>query len=448
MAQQANEQQEHLPKSPKTETKKEEAKAKEEAARNTGVASSINTKQIAGSTYYVSTTGSDSNPGTIAQPFVTINHGASVLQPGDTLYIRGGTYAEFLNNVVPSGTSWASPVTIAACQGETVTIEASGSGGNGMIKCAGRQYIIFQNLILDGANLTGSASAIVYLTGSGSVGSNHIRFIGCTSQGISGSNVQNFFIQDTGTAQSNYNEFIKCKAGGNNTNGLNHAWYIQGNCNLLDSCDAYDTGGEAIQIYKSAGVNGTDGGGNIIRNCKIHDSGKAKAGACGLVVGVGDGNLVYNNLICNNPTSIQVDYGASNSKIYNNICYNSTYAKDFGIRIGYMGGASNTTVENNIVWATAGSDAIANYGTGTVCSYNLGDKTMQNEGRGTGSFSHNLVGSSYNPLFVDPLAANFHLQAGSPAIDAGTMIALVAMDFDGIPRPQGAAYDIGAYEYH
>jgi hypothetical protein len=73
---------------------------------------------------------------------------------------------------------------------------------------------------------------------------------------------------------------------------------------------------------------------------------------------------------------------------------------------------------------------------------------MQNEGSGTGSFSHNLVGSSYNPLFVNPSAGDFHLQAGSPAIDAGTMIALVATDFDGIPRPQGAAYDIGAYEYH
>jgi hypothetical protein len=229
---------------------------------------------------------------------------------------------------------------------------------------------------------------------------------------------------------------------------LNHGWYIEGNYNLLDGCEAYDTGGECIQIYKGSGANGTDCGNNIIRNCKIHDAGQNKAGAAGLVVGIGDGNLVYNTLIYNNPTSIQVDYGASNTKIYNNTCYNSTYANDFAIRIGYTGGASNTTVENNIVWATAGSDAIANYGTGTVCSYNLGDKAMQNEGSGTGSFSHNLVGSSYNPLFVNPSAGDFHLQPSSPAIDAGTMIALVATDRDGIPRPHGAAYDIGAYEYH
>ena len=242
-----------------------------------------------------------------------------------------------------------------------------------MINCTDRQYIIFQNLVLDGTNITGSASTIVYLTAS-STGTNHVRFIGCTCQNINGTNVQNFIVAAGSNALAgldNYNEFINCKAGGNTANSLNHGWYIEGNYNLLDGCEAYDTGGECIQIYKGSGANGTDCGNNIIRNCKIHDAGQNKAGAAGLVVGIGDGNLVYNTLIYNNPTSIQVDYGASNSKIYNNTCYNSTYANDFAIRIGYTGGASNTTVENNIVWATAGSDAIANYGTGTVCSYNL-----------------------------------------------------------------------------
>jgi K+-transporting ATPase c subunit len=43
-------------------------------------------------TYYVSTTGSDSNPGTLSQPFATWEHGMNVLNAGDVLYIRGGTY--------------------------------------------------------------------------------------------------------------------------------------------------------------------------------------------------------------------------------------------------------------------------------------------------------------------------------------------------------------------
>jgi hypothetical protein len=45
--------------------------------------------------YYVSTIGSDTNPGTITLPFLTLSKAVSLspLMPGDTIYIRGGTYA-------------------------------------------------------------------------------------------------------------------------------------------------------------------------------------------------------------------------------------------------------------------------------------------------------------------------------------------------------------------
>ena len=69
--------------------------------------------QTVGSLYYVSPTGSDSNLGTLTAPFLTINHGVRVLLPGDTLYIRGGTYAESLIDVIPSGVSWSGRVAIA-----------------------------------------------------------------------------------------------------------------------------------------------------------------------------------------------------------------------------------------------------------------------------------------------------------------------------------------------
>src|SRR5205823_870147 len=63
-----------------------------------------------GTTYYVATNGSDSNAGTINQPFQTIRTGLSRLHPGDTLYIRGGTYSESIAGGrdvnYPSGTSF------------------------------------------------------------------------------------------------------------------------------------------------------------------------------------------------------------------------------------------------------------------------------------------------------------------------------------------------------
>lgn len=44
--------------------------------------------------YFVSPAGSDSNPGTMAQPFRTLGHAVTFLSPGDTCYLREGTYRE------------------------------------------------------------------------------------------------------------------------------------------------------------------------------------------------------------------------------------------------------------------------------------------------------------------------------------------------------------------
>ena len=53
-----------------------------------------------------------------------------------------------------------------------------------------------------------------------------------------------------------------------------------------------------------------------------------------------------------------------------------------------------------------------------------------------------------NKIFVNPSAKDFHLKAGSPAIDRGiNLSSYFTTDKDGISRPQGAGWDIGAYEY-
>jgi hypothetical protein len=57
-----------------------------------------------------------------------------------------------------------------------------------------------------------------------------------------------------------------------------------------------------------------------------------------------------------------------------------------------------------------------------------------------------------DPRFLNPSAADFHLQGTSPAIDRGSDVDAPGIDFAGIPRPQDGnddgtpAYDIGAYE--
>lgn len=49
--------------------------------------------------------------------------------------------------------------------------------------------------------------------------------------------------------------------------------------------------------------------------------------------------------------------------------------------------------------------------------------------------------------FVDAANNNYHLVAGSKAVDAGYTVVACSPDIDNVARPQGAAYDMGAYEY-
>jgi hypothetical protein len=51
-----------------------------------------------------------------------------------------------------------------------------------------------------------------------------------------------------------------------------------------------------------------------------------------------------------------------------------------------------------------------------------------------------------DPLFQDKDLDDFHLQPTSPAVDAGIALESFYFDLDGVPRPQGSGYDMGAYE--
>jgi hypothetical protein len=58
-----------------------------------------------GATFYVSTTGSDTNNGSFGSPWRTIRHAADSIAAGATVDIRGGTYNESVNIPVSGNSS-------------------------------------------------------------------------------------------------------------------------------------------------------------------------------------------------------------------------------------------------------------------------------------------------------------------------------------------------------
>src|ERR1700733_13282013 len=77
----------------------------------------------AGSTYYVSTSGSDSNPGTVGSPWLTIQHAADSVSAGATVYVFGGVYSEAVN--FPASGTASAPITFKSYPGQTAVIDGT-----------------------------------------------------------------------------------------------------------------------------------------------------------------------------------------------------------------------------------------------------------------------------------------------------------------------------------
>lgn len=77
-----------------------------------------------GATYYVSVTGDDQNPGSKSAPWRTIQKAADTLEPGDTVYVRSGVYAEFVS-LQNSGSSSGGFITFQNYPNETPVIDGT-----------------------------------------------------------------------------------------------------------------------------------------------------------------------------------------------------------------------------------------------------------------------------------------------------------------------------------
>jgi parallel beta-helix repeat protein len=218
------------------------------------------------------------------------------------------------------------------------------------------------------------------------------------------------------------NEFRNCrshdngKAQGINGNQSGYGFYISGKNNLVEKCQLYNNGGYGMHVYNSYG--GADY--NTIRYNRVFHNSVAISNSSGIIMGTGTGNTVYGNLVYgSNANGITLMTSCNGCRLYNNTVYGSP---GYGV---YAGG-QNGFIINNISYSNSGGN-ILNSGTGMVISNNI----------------------TNDPTLVNPSAGDFRLQSGSIAIDKGVDLRSegVTTDIDGVARPKGSAFEIGAYEY-
>jgi hypothetical protein len=128
-----------------------------------------------GRVFYISRTGSDSNPGTRKRPWRTIQKALQTLRPGQTGLVRGGTYSEDL--IMRRAGTPSAPVTVAAYPGEAVVLHsASSSGDTYPIQITG-SYFRLHGFVIEKA--IGRSSCNIYLWSNAhhvEVSGNEIRY--------------------------------------------------------------------------------------------------------------------------------------------------------------------------------------------------------------------------------------------------------------------------------
>lgn len=175
-------------------------------------------------------------------------------------------------------------------------------------------------------------------------------------------------------------------------------------------------------------------------------------------LGIVENINIFDNLLIHTNNGIMITASAKNGpkwnvNIFNNTIYEGAVDGWGGIWI-VTENFKNAVIRNNIVVSTDWGMGKITLGYKSKLSEVTADHNLvMGEKNGIDGFADavelsDLPGNATaDPRFVNAAASDLHLLAGSPAIDQGATIAGVAVDFDGVTRPQGAAFDIGAFEF-
>jgi hypothetical protein len=277
--------------------------------------------------WFVATTGRDADPGTEDRPFRTIRRGVRNLRPGGTLYIRGGTYEESLENVIPGGTSWQQPVRVVGYPGDDPVVLRPEWGTDRVLYFEGATiaFISVENLVLDASRVTYDAVKITY--GQPDDAAHHIRLLRCE---VKNSPMQGILV----TPGSNDNQFVELNVHDNGTTDFGHGVYIASQNNVVEESTIHQNAGWGIHIYSAATTFTAHG--NLIRRNRVWGNARAGARGVGIVVRGGWRNQVIDNLVFGNNGGIEIGPGAPGTLVRDNVVF-ANGAFEIQVRWGSFG---------------------------------------------------------------------------------------------------------------
>ena len=312
--------------------------------------------------------GSDSNPGTQQQPFGSVEKALKRLSAGDTLFMRGGVYAERVTaGTLHPGTNGA-PITVKNAPGERPVIQ-------GLFWLSSPDY-----WHISGVNVT---------WGVGNSSSEHmVKFSGGTGWSYSDSEVW---------GAHSYAGIIV--TGGAQQWSLNHLY-------VHDTYASNDTNQDHL-IYVSEGFNGVIEH-NLLANSPNGRGVKLARPAAG--DGAPAGVIVrYNTLVNNAGANASSSYDAHDNQIYGNIMVNSGNGAHENVMALSLSGA-NVVVKNNVGWQSSG---LIEQGAGLVDGggNRMLDPQLDGNYKPT---NHALLDANGNPLYGSMATGGVPTQQPTP----------------------------------
>ena len=390
-------------------------------------------------TFYVDPAGNDSAAGSITSPWRTLQKAANTVRAGDLVIVRAGHYAGLY--LTTSGTA-TDPITFRADPGAIVDTQNPTTPDG--INLEGASWVVIENFTVTGVPRAGIRAVL----------NNHVTIRGNTGDlngrwGILTGFSDDLLIENNTMTRSQAEHGIYVGNSGDRP-VIRHNVVWGNNANGIHMNGDLSQGGDGI-------ISGAVVEGNV-----IHDNGVA--GGSGINCDGVQSSIIRNNLLYNNHASgislYQIDGGqpARNNQVLNNTI---VMASDARWAINIQNASTGNVVRNNILYnqqSFRGSIAIsADSLPGFVSDTNVimdrfsadgGDTrvTLAAWRSATGQDMHSIIATPA-ALFINFAGNDYHLSSTSPARDAGGTIANVTDDLESAPRPQGSAFDIGAYEF-